>query len=220
MTPASVPHPNWPRPQALLLDAMGTLIGLRRSIGSTYAQLAAEHGQQVEAKAIDRAFPAIVQAAPPLAFPGLEGEALDRAERRWWAERIDAVLMAAGSSPGAPELHRNLFDHFADPECWRVFDDVPSQLQAWRDQGLRLAVVSNFDQRLDGLLAGLGLDRWFDRVVISSRAGAAKPSAQPFQQALEALGLTADQAWHVGDSPEDAAGAAAAGIPCLIVQRP
>jgi len=24
----------------------------------------------------------------------------------------------------------------------------------------------------------------------------------------------------VGDSPEDAAGAAAAGIPCLIVQRP
>ena len=219
MTASRQPPATWPRPQALLLDAMGTLIGLRRSIGSTYARLAADHGLQVEAEAIDRAFPAVYRAAPPLAFPGLQGDELERAERHWWAQRIDAVLLAAGAGPGAPALHRNLFDRFADPELWRVYDDVPLQLQTWRQQGLRLAVVSNFDQRLDGLLDGLGLSRWLEHVVISSRAGAAKPSAQPFRLALQALGLSPDQAWHVGDSPEDAAGAEAAGIRCLIVQR-
>ncbi len=219
MTASRQPPPNWPRPQALLLDAMGTLIGLRRSIGSTYARLAADHGLQVEAEAIDRAFPAVYRAAPPLAFPGLQGDELERAERQWWAQRIDAVLAAAGAGPGTADLHRNLFDRFADPELWRVYDDVPPQLESWQQQGLRLAVVSNFDQRLDGLLAGLGLSRWLEHVVISSRAGAAKPSAQPFRLALQALGLSPDQAWHVGDSPEDAAGAEAAGIRCLIVQR-
>lgn len=198
---------------------MGTLIGLRSSIGSTYASLAANHGLQVEAEAIDRAFPAVYRAAPALAFPGLEGQELERAERQWWAQRIDAVLVAAGASPGPPALHRNLFDRFSDPDLWRVYDDVPAQLELWWDQGLRLAVVSNFDQRLHGLLSGLGLSRWIEQVVISSRAGAAKPSARPFQQALQALDLSADQAWHIGDSPEDATGAAAAGIRCLIVQR-
>ena len=219
MTASPCSRPSWPRPRALLLDAMGTLIGLRQSIGSTYAAVAAGHGLAVDPAAIDRAFPAVYRAAPPLAFPGLQGEALELAERHWWAQRIDAVLVAAGASPAPAALHRDLFDQFADPGLWRVFDDVPAQLQAWRQQGLRLAVVSNFDQRLDGLLAGLDLAPCFDHVVISSRAGAAKPSALPFQLALEALGLSADEAWHVGDSPEDQAGAAAAGIRCLLVQR-
>jgi putative hydrolase of the HAD superfamily len=57
-------------------------------------------------------------------------------------------------------------------------------------------------------------------VVVSSRAGAAKPSPRPFQLALEALGATAAEAWHVGDSPEDEAGARAAGLRCLLVRRP
>ncbi|MEI7951072.1 MAG: HAD-IA family hydrolase [Synechococcaceae cyanobacterium ELA182] len=217
---ADRPDPrHWPRPQALLLDAMGTLIGLRRSIGSTYASLATEHGLEVEAAAIDQAFPTVYRSAPPLAFPGLEGQELENAERQWWAQRIDAVLVAAGAAAGPPALHRDLYDRFADPGLWRVYDDVPTQLQAWFEQGLRLAVVSNFDQRLIGLLAGLGLSPWLEQVVISSRAGAAKPSALPFHQAIQALGLSAEQAWHIGDSPEDAAGAAAAGIRCLIVQR-
>ena len=99
-------------------------------------------------------------------------------------------------------------------------EDVPGALARWHQQGLKLAVVSNFDQRLEGLLEGLGLRPWFSAVVISSRAGAAKPSPEPLLQALAHLGLGPDQAWHIGDSPEDAAAARAAGLPCLLVRRP
>ena len=56
-------------------------------------------------------------------------------------------------------------------------------------------------------------------VVVSSEAGAAKPDPAPFRQALDRLGLPVDAVWHVGDSPEDVAGAAAAGIPCVLLQR-
>jgi putative hydrolase of the HAD superfamily len=204
---------------------MGTLIGLRSSVGHTYAGLAAEHGIAVSAEAIDRAFPAVLRQAPPLAFPGLDGDDLLEAERAWWGERIDAVLAAAGAgatdASGAPAaLHHALFERFADPSLWHVYGDVPAVLQRWQAAGLRLAVVSNFDRRLGPLLEGLGLADRFERVVVSSSAGAAKPSPLPFRIALECLGLSADQVWHVGDSPEDRVGARAAGIRCLLVRRP
>jgi putative hydrolase of the HAD superfamily len=216
VTPAS----PWPRPSGLLLDAMGTLIGLRASVGSTYAAAAAAHGIQVPAAAIDAAFPAIYRQAPPLAFPGLTGPALERAERRWWGERIDAALEACGAGPAPQDLHHHLFERFADPALWRVYPDVLDPLRRWRRAGLRLAVVSNFDSRLDGLLRGLGLAELFELVLVSSRVGAAKPAPLPFERALAGLGLAPSQVWHVGDSPEDGAGARAAGLPCLLLRRP
>lgn len=217
----TAPSLDWPRPQALLLDAMGTLIGLRASVGTTYAAVAAEHGLQLDPDALDSAFKKVYRAAPPLAFPGLAGAELERAERRWWSERIAAVLRDVGEEEGGPpELHAQLFDLYAEPRVWRVYDEVPDALARWRGQGLRLAVVSNFDQRLEGLLEAFDLLRWLDVVILSSRAGAAKPSPRPFQLALERLDLAPHQAWHVGDSPEDEAGAMAAGLPCVLVRRP
>jgi len=215
----AMPGPGWPRPEALLLDAMGTLIGLRASVGTSYAETAAGHGIEVDAAAIDRAFPEVLRQAPPLAFPGLSGEALLAAERHWWGERIETVLQAAGAPQAPLDLQHQLFDRFADPSLWLVYDDVPDRLAHWHHRGLRLAVVSNFDQRLHGLLEGLGLARWMELVVVSSQAGAAKPSPEPFRQALAGLGLGPDQAWRVGDSPEDAEGARAAGLRCLLVRR-
>jgi putative hydrolase of the HAD superfamily len=80
-------------------------------------------------------------------------------------------------------------------------------------------VVSNFDRRLHGLLDGMKLRRWLDQVIVSSEVGAAKPSPLPFRRALEALDLQPHQVWHVGDQPEDAEGAARAGVRCVLIKR-
>ena len=210
-------------PRALLLDAMGTLIGLRRSVGHSYAELAADFGLTLEPAAIDRVFPRIYRQAPPLAFPGLEGNALRQAELDWWGERIGASVAAASQTRAdelPPGLVETLFERFADAALWQVYPEVPACLERWRSRPLKLAVVSNFDSRLPGLLADLGLAEALDALVISSQVGAAKPDPMPFQRALEILGLEAHQVWHVGDSPEDELGAQAAGIRCLMVRRP
>lgn len=210
-------------PAALLLDAMGTLIGLRRSVGHTYADVARHHGVIVDPAAIDRALPAVLRLAPPLAFPGLQGSELLAAERQWWARRIEDTFRATGGNLAEIELHPQLalelFDRFAEPDLWQVYPDVIGPMGRWQRAGLRLAVVSNFDQRLHGLVKGLGLADLLELVVVSSAAGAAKPSPQPFKLALDSLGLGPEQVWHVGDSPEDVAGARAAGITCLRIQR-
>lgn len=208
------------RPEGLLLDAMGTLIGLRRSVGSTYAAFAAEHGVIVKAEAINAVFPKLFRASPPLAFPGLEGDALLAAEQTWWIELIGASLKACGhNEPLPPALGPALFQHFATAEPWQVYADVAEHLQRWRAAGLKLAVVSNFDQRLHPLLEQLQLATLLDAVVVSSQVGAAKPDPRPFQQALQLLDLPAEAAWHIGDSPEDEAGARAAGVRCVLIER-
>lgn len=211
---------SWPRPQGLLLDAMGTLITLRESVGTTYAAVASEHGLVADAEAIDALFPQIYCAAPPLAFSPAEPQELLEAERSWWGDRIREVFEATGTAEALPPgLVTDLFDRFAQPQLWRVYPEVPDHLAAWRRQGLRLAVVSNFDRRLHGLLASLGLLPWLEVVIVSSEVGAAKPSPLPFQRALEALDLQPHQVWHVGDQPEDGQGAARAGVPCLLLKR-
>lgn len=219
-TPPTQQQPFWPRPRGLLLDAMGTLIDLRDTVGSGYAAVAERHGLRIAADAIDAVFPAIYRQAPPLAFGLLDDADLLEAERNWWSERIRETFAAIGAPAAQPDLQRDLFDHFADPGQWRVYDDVEAQLNRWHESGLRLAVVSNFDRRLHGLLEGLGLSPLLDAVVVSSSAGAAKPDPRPFALALEALELGPEQVWHVGDSPEDLEGARAAGLPCLLLERP
>lgn len=206
--------------KGLLFDAMGTLIGLRASVGTTYAEAAAGHGLELEAAAIDRAFSAVLRQAPPLAFSGLEGPALLESERRWWGDRIDETVQMAGGGPAPEALRQELFERYADPCLWRVYPGVAKHLERWSATGLALAVVSNFDSRLIGLLEGLGLAPWFAAVVVSSAAGAAKPDPLPFRRALKALGLQPQQVWHVGDSPEDEAGARAAGLRCLLIRHP
>ena len=130
------------------------------------------------------------------------------------------MLVAAGAAPAPAALHRCLFDQFADPQLWRVYDDVAAALERGHRRGLGLAVVSNFDGRLVGLLRDLGLADWISVVVVSSAAGAAKPDPAPFALALSQLGLSPAQAWHVGDSPEDEIGARLAGLPCVRIRRP
>lgn len=209
------------RPEGLLLDAMGTLIGLRRSVGSTYAAFAAEHGVNVEAEAINAVFPQLFRAAPPLAFPGVDGEALLASEQGWWVDLIAACLKACGHEEPLPAgLGPALFKHYGTAEPWQVYDDVLEHLERWRSAGLHLAVVSNFDQRLGPLLDQLQLAPLLDAVVVSSAVGAAKPDPRPFQRALELLELPAEAVWHIGDSPEDEAGARAAGLRCVLIARP
>ena len=93
-------------------------------------------------------------------------------------------------------------------------------LSALKQRGLILDVLSNFDSRLVGILHGLGAGQWFDDIIISSRAGHAKPDRRIFAAALAKHGLEPNSAAHVGDSEEkDLCGANDAGLKGILVNR-
>ena len=205
---------------AVTLDAAGTLFDVAEPVGVTYSRIAARQGIVLDTGSVERRFRDALAAAPPLAFPGASPTRLADHERAWWYAVARRAFGPAGNVPAFDACFAELFAHYANAGAWRVFPEVAAALGTLRDRGLRLAVVSNFDARLIGLLGALGLGPYVDEVAYSTRAAAAKPDPAIFAAALERLGVDPDRALHVGDGViADVEGARAAGVHAVLLDR-
>jgi len=203
-------------------DAAGTLVQVSEPVAVTYARYASGHDVQVEAAALQSAFRAVWGRLPTPLWP--EGQAAPDDDRSWWRHLVEEVFAQAIGRP-LPQtvigpLFEALYTHFAQPEAWTVYDDVrPALSDLVRDHAL--CVLSNFDCRLRTILAGHGLDRFFQHIILSSEVGASKPHPRMFATTLRMLNAQAEMSLHVGDDPRcDIAGAQAAGWHTFPVVRP
>jgi putative hydrolase of the HAD superfamily len=207
--------------RAVLFDAAGTLIRLREPVGETYARLARPFGVSLPAGHVDDAFQRVFRQMPPMAFPGESPARVAELERGWWREIVRRAFRAADGTAKFSDFEAYfdaLWAQFADATSWQAMPGARDALEALRARGHRLAVVSNFDGRLPGLLAGLGLAPAFELVVLPRDAGAAKPDPRIFALALARLGVAARDAVYVGDdADDDVAGATAAGLQAIHV---
>ena len=206
--------------KAIFFDAAGTLFDAAAPIEETYALLAKKYGKEVSGREIGKRFRTGFSSAPPLAFPGAEPKELRILERAWWKELVRRVFEPWGPFPQFDGYFSELFDHFSRAESWSLYPETEETLSALKERGFILEVISNFDSRLFGILEGLRVAPWFDSVVISSRAGYAKPAPEIFQRGLGLYRLKAEEVMHVGDSLEnDMAGASAAGLTGVLIDR-
>ena len=103
-----------------------------------------------------------------------------------------------------------------------LYDDALPTLDYLRGSGLKMAIISNWDTPLYNTVETLGIDGYFEEIVAShdQRVQSAKPDAAIFEYALEAVGVSSDEAIHVGDSYEsDIIGAHSAGIRAILLDR-
>jgi putative hydrolase of the HAD superfamily len=74
-------------------------------------------------------------------------------------------------------------------------------LRSLSDHGLELAVVSNFDERLHGLLDDFGISEFVSRAFISAEVGFQKPEAEIFNILLAHFRVSDPKlCLHVGDN--------------------
>jgi putative hydrolase of the HAD superfamily len=206
--------------RAIFFDAAGTLFETVKPVGETYCALAKTYGKEVSPAEIRSRFRTCFASSPPLAFPGARTEQIETLERYWWKDLVRRIFEPYGRFPAFDDYFDELFLYFSQPEAWTLYPEATETLEALKSRDFILAVISNFDSRLLGILAGLGIAPHFDSVVISSRTGHAKPSPEIFHRALQLHGLVPDQALHVGDTLEnDVAGAARAGLKAILVDR-
>jgi 2-haloalkanoic acid dehalogenase type II len=100
------------------------------------------------------------------------------------------------------------------------FPDAAPALESLRSRTISLYCVSNWDVSLGEVLERCGLAGKLDGVITSAAAGARKPDPAIFARALAQAGCAPAEALHVGDTPaEDLAGARAAGIRALLIDR-
>jgi putative hydrolase of the HAD superfamily len=206
--------------RAVTLDANHTLFEAV-DLGGEYARVLARHGVEITAEeagaAIAVAWSEVSAAADPAhdrfaCHPG--------GGRGFWRRFVARVCALAGAPSPSPFAAAELYERFAGAGPYRVFADVEPALGSLRRDGVRLAVVSNWDARLPRLLDELGLAAFFEVVVASESVGREKPRPETFGVALARLALRGDEVLHVGDRElEDVEGARAAGLHALRLDR-
>ena len=186
------------------------MIAPHASVGAVYARVAARNGcGALSVEELDRRF--------RQAWKRVDGF---QHRREDWEALVDQVFQGLVPEPPSRTFFGELYDEFARPDAWQVFDDVIPTLEWLAGAGMDLAVISNWDERLRPLLRGLRLDRYFNVIVVSGELGFPKPSPVIFDEALRQLGCPASAALHVGDElRDDFSGATAAGMQALHLRR-
>jgi putative hydrolase of the HAD superfamily len=209
----------------VLFDAGDTLVSPRESFGAVYARVLATVGVLLPAADLEHGLRQCWAVTNGAIEPGVDRYAREAGgENAYWLRFVEGTLARTPGAPRDPLLAARVLaplrEAFRDPASWRVFDDVVPALEALRESGARLAIVSNWDSSLPPLLERLDLAKWFDAIVVSHLEGMEKPRPELFLRAVARLEGTPREALHVGDMPElDEAGARAAGIASLIVDR-
>lgn len=133
-----------------------------------------------------------------------------------WAEFHRTLLSGIGLGEHAGEISAFLCENWQNPRVWPLTPGAKEVLGELKGRGYKLGVVSNWDALLPGVLEATGLAPYFEFVAASALVGAAKPDPRIFRVTLEGLGVEPHEALHVGDSPDDLGGAAAAGVEALL----
>ncbi|HBE18393.1 MAG TPA: hydrolase [Cyanobacteria bacterium UBA11149] len=211
------------QPKVIFLDAVGTLFGVRGSVGEAYSTIANKFGVQASATALNDAFFQAFSTAEPLVFPQTDPEEIPECEFEWWrliALRTFQNVGVLNQFEDFTDFFDQLYNYFATAQPWFIYPDVIPALAAWQKAGIQLGIVSNFDSRIDLVLKALKLDEFFKSVTISTQVGAAKPQPKIFATALEKHQCYPQEAWHIGDSlKEDYQGAKAAGLRAILLDR-
>jgi putative hydrolase of the HAD superfamily len=200
---------------AVVFDAVGTLLLPFEAVGETYARLARAHGVAIPASRLEEAFRRVLAAAPPNVHPGASPALAAERERGWWRQRVRETFRAADQMARFEDFESffaRLWAHYGEAAAWRLAAGAKQCLDALAARGLRLGVLSNFDQRLRRVLAGLGLAERFEVVTLPADAGAAKPERAIFDACLARFALAPGRMLYVGDHATlDVAAARASG---------
>jgi len=206
------------RPMAVSFDAVGTFLHFAEPVAVTYTRFAAEVGLEATELTMRRRLDLAFQAAPPMLTP--PGEDRDAFERRWWLNLAARVYGCALDDKRFTDCFDALFDWFASPKAWRVHEDFGPMLLQLREIDVKLAIISNFDARLYGLLDDM-LPGLFDVVALPGECGAQKPQKDIFIWTASRLDVQPERMMHLGDNEaEDVEAALKAGLHALRWQFP
>jgi HAD superfamily hydrolase (TIGR01549 family) len=210
----ATPRRAYPRSvlRAVLLDVDFTLFRPGPELGPAgYERAGLRHGFELDGARYEEARLA--------ALDELQGHPELEHDEELWIRFTEAIVLGMGGDPVrsrgcAIDLVREWERH----ENFFLYDDALPTLDALREHGLKIGLVSNGQRDLDGFARHHGLD--VDACIGSLTHGRVKPHRSIFEAALSALGARPAEAAMVGDSPaDDIEGARALGMRGILLDR-
>ena len=206
----------------VLFDAYGTLVEL----DNFYARLHAGF----RARGVLAPLEAVTKAAHAEMKHYIAHTIFAKTEADWQNLKSDCArilaetLRAQQYSVRLP--HAEVLKVLNEALVFHVFPEVRAVLQALKQQGIGMGVLSNWDGSLRHVLRDLDLMSYFDFVLVSAEAGIQKPAREFFQSALrkaqdEDSALLPGDCVYIGDHYDgDVMGARSAGmVPVWLVRE-
>jgi putative hydrolase of the HAD superfamily len=205
--------------KAVFFDAGETLVHPHPSFPELFATVLEREDVSVDPEELREALHLVAERFTEAARAGEVWSADSATSKAFWLE-IYTILLSHLNVPGVESLALKLYLEFTDLANYRLFPDVEDTLSRLKAAGLRLGLVSNFEEWLERLLEQLGVTRFFDVRIISGVEGVEKPNPKIFRLALERTGVEAAESAYVGDNPEfDTDPAEALGMLGILIDR-
>ncbi|WP_228044876.1 HAD family hydrolase [Streptomyces ferrugineus] len=202
----------------MLFDAAGTLFDLVPPIHAVIASSAARHGHQCAPDHVERA---LGHVGGTLGWPDDEPDSAGR--MRAWTVFARRIIGEAGlHAPEATlqQIAEQAAATILEPANYQAFPDAVPLIERLAAAGIRIGIVSNFDDLLFDILDCTGLGALFETVLTSYRTGISKPDPRIFHLAARAIRAEPAATYYIGDSVySDMGGAHAAGLHGVLIDR-
>jgi putative hydrolase of the HAD superfamily len=206
---------NGPIVAVVVFDAVGTLIYPEPSVAVVYTAIGRRFGSKLTEEQVGGRFRRVLMQHEKANGDGARTS--EQLEYERWRRIVGQVLTDVTDLDAS---FAELFSHFAQPESWRAFPDVPEALDELRAAGIRVGVASNFDKRLDRIIAATNQLGPLDFVLAATDVGYCKPHAAFFEAIVARAAVAPACVLYVGDDPViDVSAASAAGLQGLLVDR-
>ena len=173
---------------------------VRGSPAIQYAFVAGQHGLNVDVSHLERVYKKEWKNMK-VQYPNY-GLNQGLVSKEWWLDFVERVFCSAGfasENHKLSQIAQSLYVHYLKPTTWQEVPEARSVLKNLRKNGLHLAVISNFDERLEDVLQSMDLLKYFDFLVTSVEAKHEKPAPEIFRYTLNKAGVESSEAAHVGD---------------------
>lgn len=183
-------------PRLVLFDAVGTLFTPEPSAAEVYFRAGRAAGSNLALADISHRFTAAFARQESLDAAAGDFRTSELRERARWRNIVAEVF---GDLEETEPLFAILWEHFACPENWRLYEDARDAVDQIARLNLPWGIASNFDARLRRIAADCLPELNPHRLFISSEIGFRKPGIQFFRAVEQRTGLDAGELLLVGD---------------------
>ncbi|XP_017885225.1 rhythmically expressed gene 2 protein-like [Ceratina calcarata] len=212
------------RLQLITFDVTGTLLKTKLE---RYIEVGSEHGLSVDPRKLAHSFKNSFHKLS-LEHP-VFGKHTGIGWENWWRKMVYNVFKDQHNSVANSTLDKvanSLISCYGTNMCWYKYPDTIELLEYLQKQNIILGVISNFDQRLEGVLEDTRIRPYFSFVLTSYDFGAEKPDTSIFDEALRltrerhCIDVTPQEALHIGDTfSKDYVGAKNAKWNAILIKR-
>ena len=190
----------------ILFDAVGTLLQPNPGVLDAYAMWGQRFGSQLSKEQMKSEFGRLRQTifgseldpqrSTPSDLQAIRSTSSHEREKELWRQLIYQMFLDVEDRAS---LFERLWDHFANPAHWKIYDDVEACWKSLQNLGYQIGIASNFDDRLNPICEQSNVLSSAAYVFCSSQIGFRKPDPR-FWQAVREM-VPSSQVWMIGDDP-------------------